>query len=182
MKRIFMGLFLAALALTACSSGTPTKSVNGELSANTRAIPETAARRGTSTTRRPRSTATTRRTPRTTRTTPTTPTIPQPTVPATPTTMSQSGVAGVVLYETGCAADRPCSFTPGPAQLQLRNGNGNVVATGRASDHGSFVIPVAPGNYTLLATPPSKKQRCAPVGVTVTAGQYATTRVDCGAK
>jgi hypothetical protein len=96
--------------------------------------------------------------------------------------MGRSGVAGAVLYETNCSADRPCSMSPGPAEIKLVNGSGDVVARGAASDHGSFVIQAPPGTYTLLAKPPSKKDACDPVSVTIEDGHYTTTTVQCGAK
>ena len=91
-------------------------------------------------------------------------------------------MAGAVLYETNCAADRPCSLSPGPAKLHLLDSDGHVVVNTATSEHGSFVIEAAPGNYTLVAKPPSKQQRCAPVAITIPEGQYATVQVRCGAK
>jgi hypothetical protein len=176
MKRALLGLFLGALVvLSACSS--PTK-LDGQLSAHSRA--ETAQAKATTTTRRhPRTTTTTRRHTTTTRRRGSASTAPALNTPTTPTTMSQSGVAGAVLYDTDCAADRPCSIQPGPAQLKLVTSKGVVVAQGRAADNGAFFLPAPPGNYTLLAKPPSKKQSCDAVAVTVSAGQYTTTRVHC---
>jgi hypothetical protein len=96
--------------------------------------------------------------------------------------MSQTGVAGVVLYEKDCSADRPCSFDPGPAQLKLLSSAGAVVARGNAGNNGAFFLQAPPGSYTLEAKPAGKKQACAPVPVTVSDQGYTTVQVHCGAK
>jgi hypothetical protein len=183
MKRFFLvAVTGASVLLAACSSGHPTE-LNGKLSANTRNADEftAAARKGSTTTRVHRRTTTTRRT-NTTRPAPTTPTRPSTTFPSTPPTMARTGVAGVVLYETDCSADRPCSLKPGPAKLALLDSAGNVVASGNTRDNGSFILGAAPGNYTLHAKPTGKKQQCAPVPVTVTSNGYTSARITCGAK
>jgi hypothetical protein len=177
MKRALLGLFLGALVvLSACSSSTK---LDGQLSAHSRPNTVNAQAKATTTTRRHPRTTTTRRHTTTTRRHGSASTAPALTTPTTPTTISQSGVAGAVLYDTNCAPDRPCSLQPGPAQLKLVTSKGVVVAQGRAADNGAFVLPAPPGNYTLLAKPPSKKQSCDAVAVTVSAGQYTTTRVHC---
>jgi hypothetical protein len=182
MKRLLLGLSVAALvALAACSSSPPSTTLNGKLSANTRqeevaAKRTTTTKKRTTTTRRTGTTRTTRTTrPRSTTTRNTTP----PTTPATPTTMSQTGVAGAVLYESACASDRPCTLQPGVAQVSLVNKAGKVVASTNSRSNGAFVLPAPPGNYTLTGKTPAKKGTCTPVAVTVSDGGYTNTTITC---
>lgn len=183
MKRLSLGLFVAALVvLTGCSSDAPSTSLDGKLSANSRAA-ESEVQATATTRRRPRTTTTRRPRPNTTTTRrnrpPTQPTAP--TAPTTPTTMSRTGVAGAVTYEKNCAPDRPCSLEGGPAELRLISGR-DVIARGNARDSGAFVIEAPPGNYTLEAKPANKRQACDPVDITVPADGYVTVQVTCGAK
>ncbi|HZN14528.1 MAG TPA: hypothetical protein VFB78_09700 [Acidimicrobiales bacterium] len=180
MKRLSLGLFAVALvALAGCSSSTPSRSINGQLSANTHTL---ATRKSTTTTRKHHPTTTTRRDRTSTTKRDRTSTSNGPTVPTTLTTISATGVAGAVLYEKNCSADRPCSFDPGPAQLRLLDSHGVVVARGNAANNGSFYLQAAPGSYTLEAKPPSKKQVCGSVSVTVTDQGYTPVQVQCGDK
>ena len=181
MKRLALALPLAlTIGLAACSH--PSTTIDGKLSANTRTVaaqPVAAQPIAVDAKRSPNTTRTTRpRPPRTTSTTPGQTTLP--TAPPTPPTPSLTGVAGAVLYQTDCAADRPCSLHPGAAQVRLLDAKGNVVASDQAGDNGAFILQAPPGNYTVVAKPPSKKETCPPVPVTVSDGGYATTTVQCG--
>ena len=184
MKRLVLVLPVAvSFALAACSSHPASTAIDGKLSANARTVEAQPvavdAKVSPSTTR-----TTNPRPPHTTRTSRPTPTTPGettlPTAPPAPPTPSRTGVAGAVLYQTDCSADRPCSLHPGAAQVRLLDAKGNVVASDQAGDNGAFILQAPPGNYTLVAKPPSKKQTCPPVPVTVSDQGYSTTTIQCG--
>lgn len=68
------------------------------------------------------------------------------------------------------------------AALKLLDSKGNVVASGHTRDDGAFIIPVAPGTYTLTAKAAEKKTVCDSQNVTVQAGHYSSVLVTCHAK
>lgn len=183
MKRALLIVATGALAvLAACSSGPSATNVNGELSAHTRSAAEVSANARTTTTRHRHTTTTQARSTTTRRrhgssTTEHVTTLPS--TPTTPATMSNTGVAGAVVTQS-CSADGRCTMHPGQqASLQLLNAKGKVVASGHTRDDGAFVIPVAPGTYTLTATAPTKGVVCDSQHVTVESGHYTSVLVTC---
>src|SRR5262245_43943178 len=118
MKRYALGLFVVALVgLSACSSGTPTRSIDGKLSAHSQ--PVSVDRRTTTTVRHHHRGSSTSMPTATTRVHHHTSSTEPSTTPTTPTTMSQTGVAGAVIYARNCSSNQNCSFEPGPAQVAL---------------------------------------------------------------
>jgi hypothetical protein len=194
MKRLCTVLVASALALLAsCASqsspSTPSQSIDGSLAASSKLLPPSAAaqlqqelraskRHSTSTTtNHPHRTTTTASHPH--RTTTTAP--HSTTVPSTP---SRSGVAGVVLSGKQCStAPNPpttrCGEQPSAARIKVLNSAGKVVRSGATSDHGSFVIPLDPGNYTLKATLAGGGS-CPATAATVPTDQYVSVIIHCG--
>ena len=187
MKRAPLIVGAGALAvLAACSSGPSATTVNGELSAHTRSATDVGANAQATTAPRHHATTTEatvsadRKRHRGSSTTVSPTTFPS--TPTTPTTMASNGVAGAAVTQS-CSKDGECTMHPGQqAALKLLDSKGNVVASGHTRNDGAFIIPAAPGTYTLAAKAPERGVVCDPQTVTVQSGHYTSVLVTCHSK
>jgi hypothetical protein len=92
-----------------------------------------------------------------------------------------SGIEGRITIGPQCPVMQvgsPCPDVPFVASVRVVQ-DGDVVATGRSGEDGSFRIPVAPGEYVVEGVPPDENGIAvaqAQSHIVVTAGSY--TRVD----
>ncbi len=100
-----------------------------------------------------------------------------------------SAVRGTVAFSPTCPVERvppdpACAPKPGAAHIQLLRADGTVAAEGDAGSDGQFLIDVAPGSYSVRATPPTPLtigRGCTadPAQLTVTQGAVNSTAVSC---
>jgi hypothetical protein len=113
----------------------------------------------------------------------TVPTTAKPTTITTTTVKSgTSGVSGTVMFGPQCPverADQPCPDKPGPADVELRRGDGQVVGKASAGQNGRFAIAATSGQYTVVATTGSAMGSCQPAEATVTSGRYTDITISC---
>ena len=120
-------------------------------------------------------------------------TLGDPPPPTTTTTLPpapahESGVRGTVHFSPVCPVERvppdpACAPRAGPADIELVGPDGAVAASARAGDDGAFVLPAAPGRYTLRASAAGPGIgggcRAEPEEVTVEPGGEITVAVSC---
>jgi len=80
--------------------------------------------------------------------------------------------------------DPNCAPRPGPADIQLLNGAGSVVAEGQAGSDGRFVVQASPGTYgvaahTIGSSSPGRGCQSDPSEVKVAAGTFTSVKVSC---
>lgn len=95
-----------------------------------------------------------------------------------------TGVRGTVLMGPACPVERsdsPCPDRPVAASVVVTDATGARLAHARTDANGVFAIALAPGTYTVTATP-AGWPRSASADVTVRQGRYVPVRlvVDSG--
>jgi len=109
----------------------------------------------------------------------------QPTFPASttaPPAPAGSGVYGFVTAGPTCPVERPdqpCPPRPVAAHIQAESAAGRTVAATDSDGAGRYLLALAPGSYTLVATTGTVFPRCPSVAVIVRAGGPSRTDIGC---
>jgi hypothetical protein len=93
---------------------------------------------------------------------------------------ARSGAYGYVTAGPTCPVhrlDQPCPPRPVRARVEGRDAAGQTIASTTTDEDGGYRIRLAPGRYTLVATPDTTSPRCPPTDARVGS---PPSRVDIG--